>query len=53
MDLNLDRGGILDEFKETCIAGIEVSVKRRNPWADPKIVDQMIGAICWYLEGIT
>lgn len=41
------------EFEEACVAGIEVSVKGRNQWADPKIVKQIIGAICWYLEGIT
>lgn len=53
LDLNLHRGCILYEFEEACVAGIEVSVKGRNQWADPKIVKQIIGAICWYLEGIT
>lgn len=23
------------------------------PWADPKVVEQIIGVICWYIEGIT
>lgn len=52
LNLNLNRGRLLDELEETWIVEIEVSAKRRNPGADPEI-KQIKNAICWYLDGIT